>query len=74
MSMEVEPNGCVTVSATLRALIGFGYQMQDRNISGGPGWIDATAWRMDAKSNTAALPLSESALRAMIRSLVEGRF
>ncbi len=46
--------------------------MQDRNISGGPGWLDATAWRIEATSNTA--PLTEPQLRAMVRSLVEDRF
>jgi uncharacterized protein (TIGR03435 family) len=72
MSMDVQPGGRVIASATLKALIGFGYEVQDRNISGGPGWIDATAWRIEAKSNT--VPLTESQLRAMVRSLVEDRF
>jgi uncharacterized protein (TIGR03435 family) len=72
MSMDVQPSGRVIASATLKALIGFGYEVQDRNISGGPGWIDATAWRIEATSNIA--PLSESQLRAMVSSLVEDRF
>jgi uncharacterized protein (TIGR03435 family) len=72
MSMDVQPSGRVIASATLKALIGFGYEVQDRNISGGPGWIDATAWRIEATSSTA--PLTETQLRAMVRSLLEDRF
>jgi uncharacterized protein (TIGR03435 family) len=65
--------GRFLASATLKALVGFAYDVEDHNIVGGPSWITSGAWLVDARTGgTTPSPLPE--LQQMLQSLLADRF
>ncbi len=57
--------------ATLRSLMTVAYSVTDRQISGGPSWISADRFDIEAK---AARPRSIDDLHVMLQHLLEDRF
>lgn len=57
--------------ATLRSLMTIAYSVTDRQISGGPSWINTERFDIDAK---AAHPQSIEELHTMLQHLLEERF
>ncbi len=58
---------------TLVDVIKFAYDVQSRQIEGGPGWMDTDKWDIEAKSDTPGLP-SPAQLREMVQKLLAARF
>jgi uncharacterized protein (TIGR03435 family) len=73
-SIEVEPGGRFAASATLKALIGFAYDVQDRDIVGGTGWMDSRLYQIDARMSGAGQSPTTDDLRERLQSLLEDRF
>jgi uncharacterized protein (TIGR03435 family) len=77
---RMAPGGTVNITGvTLRQLIAQAYDMRDFQISGGPGWIGADHWDINAKAEEGAAPPSgpaqmQATMRAMMRNLLEERF
>jgi len=61
----------VATNMPLRALIRIAYGVTDRQLSGGPAWIDTEFFDMDAKADK---PATVDELHLMLRSLLEERF
>jgi uncharacterized protein (TIGR03435 family) len=59
------------VDAPLRRLIMMAYDITDRQILGGPDWIDSKGFDLDAKTET---PSSHERMLLMLRSLLADRF
>jgi uncharacterized protein (TIGR03435 family) len=57
--------------ATLRSLMTIAYQVTDRQISGGPSWLNSDRFNIDAK---AARPRNNDELHTMLAHLLEERF
>ena len=57
--------------ATLRSLMTIAYQVTDRQISGGPSWINSDRFNIDAKAER---PRTSDELHAMLAHLLEERF
>jgi uncharacterized protein (TIGR03435 family) len=55
----------------LRALIRIAYGVSDRQLSGGPDWVNTTLFDMDGKAEK---PATIDELHLMLRSLLEERF
>ena len=71
LSVNVEPNGTLTASDVwLKLLIRIAYNVEDVQISGGPGWITTEKFDIRAKPEEGA----KVELRAMLQSLLEDRF
>jgi len=67
------PSGRVTMTnVTVRRLIQQAYQLQDQQLSGGPGWIASE--RFDILANSEATNLSPMDRWAMVRALLADRF
>jgi len=58
-------------AATLRSLMTIAYSVTDRQIDGGPSWINTDRFDMEAK---AARPHSTDDLHVMLQHLLEERF
>jgi bla regulator protein blaR1 len=58
-------------NATLRDLIRVAYDLEDRQIVGGPGWMGADGFEVDATSSAAT---NAADARAMLRRLLADRF
>jgi hypothetical protein len=71
---SIQPDGGrLLASATLKALIGFAYDVEDHDIVGGPSWMTSGAWLIDARTGGATQPpLPE--LQQMLQSLLADRF
>jgi len=63
--------GISAINVTLKLLIGNAYGLQDFQISGGPGWIEAVRYNIEAKPNSPAGP-NES--KEMLKNLLADRF
>lgn len=83
VSFNVEPGGrYVVTNATLKMLLVSAYGVRDYQISGGPGWIAADRWNIEAKAPQGSLPPimgppdSEhpDPLMKMVQSLLADRF
>jgi uncharacterized protein (TIGR03435 family) len=61
----------VATNMPLRQLIRIAYGVSDRQLSGGPDWMNTTTFDMDAKADK---PASVDELHLMLRSLLEERF
>lgn len=59
------------MTATLRDLVGFAYQVKDFQISGGPAWSGTVHYEVSAKMPPAATPAQ---VRSMLQSLLQERF
>jgi uncharacterized protein (TIGR03435 family) len=58
---------------TLNDLIKFAWQIQDKQIAGGPGWMATERWDIEAKPDTPGLP-SNAQVREMLQKLLAERF
>ena len=66
--------GRVTMNnATLRTLIRNGYDIQNFQFAGGPGWLDSDAYDISATIADHA-EVSEDQYRALVRTLLAERF
>ena len=61
----------VAQNMPLRALIRIAYGVSDRQLSGGPDWVNTTLFDMDGKAEK---PATIDELHLMLRSLLEERF
>jgi uncharacterized protein (TIGR03435 family) len=75
----VEGNTLRAEHATLNDLIGFAWNLEDFQLSGGPGWaakadklVDSELFQVIAKPAEAAVPFSQ--FRLMLQSLLADRF
>ncbi len=57
---------------TLKMLIGLAYQVHSIQILGGPSWVSADRFDMEAKADDPSTEIAQ--LRLMMRSLLEDRF
>jgi uncharacterized protein (TIGR03435 family) len=65
-----------TINASLKMLIGFAYNVRPHQLMGGPKWLDADKYTIDAKPDSAIPrgPQAEGQYRLMAQSLLEERF
>ncbi|MGD1071274.1 MAG: TIGR03435 family protein, partial [Bryobacteraceae bacterium] len=76
-SMRVSPGGRLTVTnETLKYLVQFAYNVQDYQISGGPGWIDSAGYDILATPERAANPNPDNIgyFRRLLQGLLAERF
>jgi uncharacterized protein (TIGR03435 family) len=73
--INTPPGGRFTaMRVTLKRLIQLAYQVQDLQISGGPNWIDAQVYNVEARQSTATERLTQKQLSPMLQSLLAERF
>jgi len=68
------PPGDQRFSATnssLKLLIMIAYDVSDRQVSGGPGWVNSDGWDIEAKAEH---PASRQQIQEMLQSLLAERF
>lgn len=71
---RVLPNGgFTTINTTLDDMIKFAYDVQDKQVIGGPDWIGSEKFDVDAKPDTPGLP-NERQLKSMVQKLLADRF
>jgi bla regulator protein blaR1 len=78
-SILMAPGGRLSAkNASLRMLIGWAYDIRDYQISGGPGWVGANKYNVEAKPETGVSippgPNGAARVRLMTQSLLAGRF
>lgn len=61
-------------NVTLRQLIGAAWHLPDYQVSGGPKWIDADRFDLEAKAPEAATPPTDKELMVMLQGLLAERF
>jgi uncharacterized protein (TIGR03435 family) len=66
-------NRFTTFNTTLMALIGFAYNVQDKQVIGGPDWMNSDKFDMEGKPDTPGTPSTDQ-LRVMVRKLLADRF
>lgn len=62
-----------TVNTTLGDLIGFAYDVQSKQVVGGPPWMDSEKFDIEAKPDIPGTPSREQ-LRSMVQKLLADRF
>lgn len=73
--LRVAPGGhFIATGVTLKQLIGQAYNVRDFQISGGPGWISADRYDINAKAEGLPDRVPQDVMRPLIRNLVEDRF
>lgn len=63
----------VVENLTFDDLIKFAYDVQSRQIAGGPGWLGTSKWDIEAKPDRPGMP-SQSQLKEMLQKLLADRF
>jgi uncharacterized protein (TIGR03435 family) len=58
---------------SLKYLIKFAYDTPERQIAGGPGWMDTDKWDIEAKPDTPGMP-SIAQMRVIVQKLLADRF
>lgn len=71
--VDITPGRVTMNNATLRTLIRNGYNIQNFQFAGGPGWLDTDAYDVSAVIAGHA-EVSEAEYRALIRTLLADRF
>jgi uncharacterized protein (TIGR03435 family) len=66
-------NRFLTINTTLMALIGFAYDVQDKQVIGGPDWMNTDKFDIEGKPDTPGTPSREQ-LRTMVKKLLADRF
>jgi uncharacterized protein (TIGR03435 family) len=66
-------NRLVTFNTTLMALVGFAYDVQEKQVIGGPDWMDKEKFDIEGKPDTPGTP-SSNQLRVMVKKLLTDRF
>jgi uncharacterized protein (TIGR03435 family) len=71
-AFRIEPDGALYATGiTLKRLMMTAYNVQGFRFVGGPGWVAARRWDVQAKPSRAA---SDDQIRPMLRALLEDRF
>jgi uncharacterized protein (TIGR03435 family) len=70
-TIRPSPGRLSIFNMTVKDLAKFAYQVKDFEISGGPGWIDADQY--DIEANAEGDPSSDQ-MRAMLQALLQDRF
>jgi uncharacterized protein (TIGR03435 family) len=66
------PGGKFTaMTAPLKNLVGFAYQLREHQVTGGPGWIDTEPFDISAKADA---PANDDQLHQMVQALLADRF
>ncbi len=63
----------ITFNTTLMALIGFAYDVQEKQVIGGPDWMNSDKFDIEGKPDTPGTP-STAQLRIMVKKLLADRF
>lgn len=63
--------GFKSTSARLKVLVMFAYGIADRQVSGGPGWVESDGFDIDARAEK---PTSDEQIRLMLQTLLADRF
>ena len=63
----------VIENLSLNALIKFAWEVQEREIEAGPGWMSTDKWDIQAKPDVPGMPNPDQ-LREMVRKLLADRF
>jgi uncharacterized protein (TIGR03435 family) len=71
--LTTDGHGFVVRNASLGDLISFAYNVQMKQIVGGPGWMDEDRYDLDARQDQDGLA-NDKQLRSMVRKLLEDRF
>lgn len=58
---------------SLMDLIRFAYEVQDKQVEQGPGWLSSERWDIEAKPDKPGMP-SNAQIREMVEKLIEERF
>jgi uncharacterized protein (TIGR03435 family) len=81
--IEMQPNGrFVAYAATVRNLLTTAYRMRNFQVVGGPGWIDADRYDIEARAEEGSIPPptgfpdpnAPGPIEIRIQSLLENRF
>jgi uncharacterized protein (TIGR03435 family) len=73
--IRMQPGGRFTASGvTLKQLIGQAYNMRDFQVTGGPGWISADRFDINAKAEGLPDRVPPEQLRPLLKALIEERF
>lgn len=62
-----------TINTTLGDLVGFAYDVQSKQVEGGPSWMDSTKFDIEGKPDIPGSP-SPAQLRTMVQKLLVDRF
>jgi len=74
LSIHVNPSGLLTTTnCSVFELIKYAYDLNPKQISGGPGWVEDEKYDITAKPEIAGSP-STKQLKGMIRGLLAERF
>jgi len=66
-------NRFMTINTTLMALIGFAYDVQEKQVIGGEDWMNSEKFDIEAKPDVSGDPSREQ-LRTMVTKLIADRF
>ena len=66
-------NRFTTINTTLMALIGFAYDVQEKQVIGGQDWMNSEKFDVEGKPDTPGTPSREQ-LRTMVKKLLADRF
>lgn len=72
-SIEIHGDRLIA-SATMKALIGFAWDVQDRDIAAGPSWIGSIVYHVEGKSESLLQQNALPQIRQMLQSLLADRF
>jgi uncharacterized protein (TIGR03435 family) len=72
----------IAVKCTLKTVIALAYNVREDMVTGGPGWVAADRWNIEAKAEEGIIPAGEwpdparpdHPLTLMLQSLLEDRF
>ena len=71
--LVMQGENLVVRNFALKYLIRFAYDMPERQIVGGPGWMDTDKWDIEAKPDTPGTP-SIAQMRLMMQKVLADRF
>jgi uncharacterized protein (TIGR03435 family) len=62
-----------TINTTLTSLVSFAYDLQDKQIVGGPDWMTTDKWDIEAQPDAPGVP-NQKQLKSMVQKLLADRF
>jgi uncharacterized protein (TIGR03435 family) len=62
-----------TINTTLTSLVSFAYDLQDKQIVGGPDWMTTDKWDIEAQPDVPGVP-NQKQLKSMLQKLLADRF
>jgi uncharacterized protein (TIGR03435 family) len=71
--LVMQGENLVVKNFALKYLLKFAYDMPERQIVGGPGWMDTDKWDIEAKPDTPGMP-SIAQMRLMMQKVLADRF